>query len=71
MTDKAILKARLEALEDARLQLAMGKSRASVSYDGKSVSYTKADAGQIIGMIQEIKMQLGISGRRAFPVRFQ
>lgn len=71
MTDKATLKARLDALEDARLQLAMGKSRVSVSYDGKSVSYTAADAGLIIGMIHEIKQQLGIAGRRAFPVRMQ
>lgn len=71
MTDKATLQARLEALEEAQFQLAMGKSRASVSYDGKSVSYTAADAALIAGLIQEIKMKLGTGGRRAFPVRFQ
>lgn len=70
MTDTATLQAQLAALEDARLQLAMGKSRASVSYDGKSVSYTKADAALIAGLIQELKIKLGLAGRRAFPVRF-
>jgi len=70
MTDTATLRARLTALETVKFDLMSGQSVASVSHDGKSVNYSRADLAAINAAILEIKAQLGMGRRRAVGVRF-
>lgn len=70
MTDTAILEARLAQAEQALHDLSIGKTTASVSYDGKSVSYTQTNIGQLRGYIADLKRQLGRPARRIHSVRF-
>jgi len=70
MADRATLRARLDALETAKYALMSGQAVASVSHDGKSVSYSRGDLAAINAGIAEIKAQLGIGRRRAVGVRF-
>ncbi|KAA5603023.1 hypothetical protein F1188_20035 [Roseospira marina] len=70
MTETATLRARLRALETAKYALLAGEAVASVSHDGKSVSYSRGDLAAINAGIAEIKAQLGMGRRRAVGVRF-
>lgn len=70
MATQEALEARLQEMEEVRDQLLMGQKVQSVGYDGKSVTYTPASLPMLTGRIQELKMQLGIAVRRAFPVRY-
>tara|TARA_R110002110_G_scaffold64634_3_gene178572 strand:+ start:13188 stop:13418 length:231 start_codon:yes stop_codon:yes gene_type:complete len=67
--------ATIDRLEAAKLDLALGKTRASVTYDGRSVSFTQTDAGKINALIAELRAKLAALGagprqRRGFTVQF-
>lgn len=68
--DTAALEAQLAALEQARIDLATGKMRVSVSVAGRSVTYAKAEMGHLNALIAETKQRLGRGGRRAIGLRF-
>lgn len=70
MATAAELKEKLEKMVEARDRIIMGESEASISYDGKSVSYTRADINQLNMRIYELKTELGQSARRAFNLGF-
>ncbi|MQX37887.1 gpW family head-tail joining protein [Roseospira navarrensis] len=70
MTDVATLQGRLADLEATKHALMTGKSVASVSHDGKAVTYSRADLAQLNAAILEIRAQLGLTRRRAFGVTF-
>lgn len=74
--DTGVLQARLAAMQTAYLDLSSGAKGESFSYtqgDGaKSVTYTRANLGQLAQAIQLLQQQLGIVDRprRAIGVRF-
>lgn len=51
----------LAALEEALQQMRLGKSRVSVAYGEKSVSYVKADLPDLQRRIDVLKRQLGLA----------
>ncbi|WP_020594126.1 gpW family head-tail joining protein [Kiloniella laminariae] len=57
--DKQALEAELRALEFARTKILTGASRASVSFNGNSVSFQAANMADIQQRITEIKIALG------------
>lgn len=67
MADTATLTGWLADAEAALQQLAMGTSVVSVSYDGRTVTYTPANEARLRARIRELKQQLGqiTSARRA------
>lgn len=66
MTDTAILEVRLAEAEAALHQLQIGKSTVSVSYDGKSVSYSAARIADLQSYILTLRSQLGRGPRRVY-----
>jgi hypothetical protein len=70
MTDPAILRARLAEAEAALHALTLGQKAQTVSYDGKSVTYTAANIGDLRSYILQLKAQLGDMPRRAASFRF-
>lgn len=70
MTDTATLQARLVEAEAALHKLMLGNQRVTVSYDGKSVTYTAATAAGLRAYIVELRAQLGTGSRRAIGVQF-
>lgn len=72
--DVATLQAWLDAARQARHDLMLGQKPEAVAYaqgDGsKSVTYTKADLGQLSVYIAQIEKALGLGRRRASGVRF-
>lgn len=74
MATAAEIQAVIDGLEDAKTQLALGKSVQMTGYDGKTVTYRNTDMGAISGRIAELKYQLaqltGQGRSRAFPVQF-
>lgn len=73
MTDILILKGRLLEAETALHQLLIGAKTTSVSYEGKSVSYTQANIDQLRAYIADLKQQIGtIEGSmpRRGPIHF-
>ncbi len=69
MTDPAILQARLAEAEAALHELQIGKRTASVSYDGKSVTYTAAKIADLQSYILNLRIQLGQGPRRLFGLQ--
>lgn len=74
MTAAQILSA-IDQLEAAKLDLALGKARSAVSYDGKSLSFVQTDMGKINAMIAELRAKLAALGagsrvRRGFGIQF-
>ncbi|MBK8159141.1 MAG: hypothetical protein IPK59_10370 [Rhodospirillaceae bacterium] len=61
---------RLADLVAARDALAMGKSVASVTHNGKTVSYHAGDIGRLDQLIAEARTALGLSRRRSFVPSF-
>lgn len=70
MTDTVTLQARLADLEAAKHALMTGQSVASVSHDGKAVTYTRAELAALNAAILEIRARLGLTRRRAIGVNF-
>lgn len=72
----SVLQAQLAAAQQAFIDLSTGAKGESYSYtqgDGsKSVTYTRANLGQLVALIKLLQAQLGIIGtpRRAIGVRF-
>lgn len=65
----------IDQLEAAKIDLALGKARASVSYDGKAVSFVQTDLGKINALIAELRAKLAALGagsrvRRGFQIQF-
>jgi trimethylamine:corrinoid methyltransferase-like protein len=57
---EAILRDRLTALEDAEFKLVAGTATASVTYEGESVTFTRAGGVlQIRDMMNRIRRELG------------
>lgn len=61
---------RLNDLVAARDALAMGKSVASVTHNGKTVSYHAGDIARLDQLIEEARGALGLSRRRSFVPNF-
>lgn len=72
MTDTATLEAKLASLESARDDLVQGKSVSSVTINGKTVQYRKADLGWLNADIAATKTALGqtTGNRKAMGIRF-
>lgn len=74
--DTTVLQNQLAAMQQAYLDLSTGAKGESFSYaqgDGsKSVTYTKANIGQLTMAIRQVQAQLGIicAPRRAITFRF-
>lgn len=66
MTDPAILQARLVEAEAALHKLQIGQQAATVSYDGKSVTYSQARIADLQSYILNLRIQLGQGPRRLF-----
>lgn len=58
------LQAWLTSAQSALNDLMTGGKVATVSYDGKSVTYTQANVANLMAWIQQLKAQLGVGGRR-------
>lgn len=54
----------LSDAQSAMAALMSGRRETSVSYDGKSVTYTMADRGDLAMWIMQLQRQLGVGGRR-------
>jgi len=64
--DPTVLTQWLNAAQNALQQLMTGGRPISVSYDGKSVTYTEADKAALMDWVYLLQMQLGmVRGRRA------
>ena len=50
--------------QTAMAALMTGRREATVSYDGKSVTYSSASKGDLAMWIMQLRRQLGIGGRR-------
>lgn len=74
--DTGVLQARLTQMQQDYLDLSTGRKLETASYaqgDGsKSVTYTRANLGQLIMAIRQLQAQLGIvqSPRQAIGFRF-
>ncbi len=71
--DTATLQAALAAAQQAYIALASGTKGESFSYtqgDGsKSVTYTRANLGSLVALIEQLQAQLGIVRRARRPIR--
>jgi len=71
--DTAVLQARLNQMQLDYLDLSAGRKVVSASYtqgDGaKSVSYTRANLGELAMAIRMLQQQLGIVTRARRPIR--
>ena len=74
--DLAVLQTRLAQMQQAYLDLSSGAKGEAYTYtqgDGsKSITYSRANIGQLIMAIRQVQAQLGIISepRRAIGVRF-
>ena len=69
---QAQLQAALTSAQQAYVQLVSGVRIATVSYDGKSVSYRSSDISQLNAFIMLLQRALGINfGRRAIRPLFR
>lgn len=69
---RATLQQMLTAAQTAYSQLLTGGKPVSVAYDGKSVTYTAADAAALVQYIGLIQRCLGVNrGRRALKPYFR
>lgn len=71
----ADIQAMIDKLEGVKDELALGTKSVTVSYDGRSVTYTSTDLATVNGRIAELQLQLarlsgGSAPRRGFPVQF-
>ena len=70
----AALQAALAAAQQAYLDLSTGAKGESYSYtqgDGaRAVTYSKANIPQLIALIKQLQMQLGLIRRTRQPLRF-
>ena len=64
------IQAQIDQLEAALTDLALGKSASSVGFDGRSVTYTPANANGIRARIRELNAKLGVLPRRSFTPNF-
>jgi hypothetical protein len=68
----ATLQMWLTSAQQAYVDLMMGGKPVTVSYDGKSVTYTAADKASLEAFITVLQRQLGIGGpRRAIVPYFR
>lgn len=51
-------------LQQAYINLSMGRNEITVSYEGKSVTYTQADAARLKSLLDEAMMILGFGRQR-------
>lgn len=58
MADLATLQTRLSEAEAALHKLSIGALRASVSYDGQTVTFTKAEMGELRAYIADLRSQI-------------
>jgi len=73
MTDLLTLKGWLLEAETAQHKLAIGQLEASVSYEGKSVTFTQADSYRLDAYVAKLKGQIAdLTGvrRRRGPMQF-
>lgn len=74
--DDAVLRTQLATMQQAYLDLVTGAKGEAYSYTqgngARSVTYTKANIGDLIAAIRMVQRQLGIvsGGRRAIGVEF-
>jgi hypothetical protein len=62
--DSTTLQSWLTSAQSAYQQLMTGSKVVSAAYDGKSTSFTQADATQLQNWIMLLQRQLGVGGRR-------
>jgi hypothetical protein len=68
----ATLQQWLADAQSAMAALMTGRREVTVSYDGKSVTYSNASRGDLVAWILQLQKQLGIGcGRRAMRVYFR
>lgn len=71
----AALQAALTSAQTALIALTTGQQVATASYasgeGNRSVTYTRADADKLRGLIQDLQAALGIRTRRALAVSFR
>jgi hypothetical protein len=69
----ATLQCWLKDAQQAYAELASGQKAVTVSYDGKSVTYSAAQSGSLTNWIELLQRQLGIRsrGRRAIRPYFR
>jgi hypothetical protein len=74
MTDLVTLQARLAEAETALHQVVTQQRAVSVEYDGRKVSYSMANVGNLRAYVAELRDQVarltGTRRRRAFRVTF-
>ncbi len=68
MADQATLQTWLTEAETALHQLQTGASAASVTHKGKAATFRKTDVPTLRAYIAELKMRLGLGGRRSPPM---
>lgn len=61
---RAILEARIDALDEALFKLSIGDKRVKVAYDGESVDYTAADEEKMRRLIAEYRAEIAGTARR-------
>ncbi len=64
------LRTRLDEAETALHALMMGRREISVAYEGKSVTYTRANMADLRAYIAELEGRIGVGGRRPLGVSF-
>jgi len=68
----AILRDQIAALEGAEITLVSGKSKASVSYDGTSASFTQSRLPDLLDVLARKRRELAkAEGRSIRPKRFR
>lgn len=71
MASNEVLQQRLEDAETALHALAIGEKEASVSYDGKTVTFTQTNMPKLRAYIAELKNSLGLkTSRRSIGIYF-
>lgn len=75
MATVADIQATIDALEQAKIDLATGKMTVTILFDGRSKTFAKTDLATINGLIAEQRMKLAQFGagpvpRRGFMVQF-
>lgn len=65
MATQEVLLQRLSEAESALHKLAIGQQTVKLEYDGKSVTYSQATAGDLRAYIAELKVQTGSRSSRS------
>jgi len=68
-TSVSTLQCWLKEAQEAYVHLQMGRHEVTVSYDGKSVTYTPGMSGQLANLIELIQRQLGVRSRSRRAIR--